>query len=259
MKSETESKSEIAPAPFVLGISGLTSSGKTTLSRLLRSIFPESSILHEDDFFVSDDSLPIVGGLQDWDCVEAIKFSSLIQTLDHLISHGVLPLEFQSKEDQNAIGEVGVTEQEVEVQRKKARDSGVLGVRRVVILDGFLLFHDEEILSRLHGKIFLRARQDSCRKRREARNGYATIEGFWTDPPGYFDKIVWPNYVKNHKHLFINDDVAGLLKPEVLTEKKIHSPKHPEMPMNEVFAWAVDLLINEIRGQSGGCNRVGGE
>lgn len=35
----------------VIGISGCSSSGKTTLARLLRDIFPETFILHEDDFY----------------------------------------------------------------------------------------------------------------------------------------------------------------------------------------------------------------
>jgi nicotinamide/nicotinate riboside kinase len=39
---------------LVLGISGASSSGKTTLSRLLRDIFPNTFILHEDDFFKED-------------------------------------------------------------------------------------------------------------------------------------------------------------------------------------------------------------
>jgi nicotinamide/nicotinate riboside kinase len=36
---------------LVVGISGASSSGKTTLSRLLRCIFLNTFILHEDDFF----------------------------------------------------------------------------------------------------------------------------------------------------------------------------------------------------------------
>jgi nicotinamide/nicotinate riboside kinase len=36
---------------LVVGISGASSSGKTTLGRLLRDIFPNTFILHEDDFF----------------------------------------------------------------------------------------------------------------------------------------------------------------------------------------------------------------
>ena len=39
---------------LVVGISGASSSGKTTLSRLLRDIFPNTFILHEDDFYKED-------------------------------------------------------------------------------------------------------------------------------------------------------------------------------------------------------------
>jgi len=36
---------------IVVGISGASSSGKTTLARPLRDIFPSTFILHEDDFY----------------------------------------------------------------------------------------------------------------------------------------------------------------------------------------------------------------
>ena len=36
---------------LVVGLSGCSSSGKTTLARLLRDIFPGTFILHEDDFY----------------------------------------------------------------------------------------------------------------------------------------------------------------------------------------------------------------
>ena len=39
----------------IVGISGCSSSGKTTLARLLRDIFPNTFILHEDDFYKQDD------------------------------------------------------------------------------------------------------------------------------------------------------------------------------------------------------------
>ena len=39
----------------VVGISGCSSSGKTTLARLLRDIFPSTFILHEDDFYKPED------------------------------------------------------------------------------------------------------------------------------------------------------------------------------------------------------------
>jgi nicotinamide/nicotinate riboside kinase len=36
---------------LIVGISGCSSSGKTTLARLLRDIFPSTFILHQDDFY----------------------------------------------------------------------------------------------------------------------------------------------------------------------------------------------------------------
>ena len=36
---------------LIVGVSGCSSSGKTTLARLLRDIFPHTFILHEDDFY----------------------------------------------------------------------------------------------------------------------------------------------------------------------------------------------------------------
>ncbi|KAL1839755.1 hypothetical protein VTJ49DRAFT_1178 [Mycothermus thermophilus] len=39
------------PRTIIIGISGCSSSGKTTLARLLRDWFPETFILHEDDFY----------------------------------------------------------------------------------------------------------------------------------------------------------------------------------------------------------------
>lgn len=40
---------------LVVGLSGCSSSGKTTLARLLRDIFPSTFILHEDDFYKPED------------------------------------------------------------------------------------------------------------------------------------------------------------------------------------------------------------
>lgn len=39
------------PKALVVSISGCSSSGKTTLARLLRDILPGTFILHEDDFY----------------------------------------------------------------------------------------------------------------------------------------------------------------------------------------------------------------
>lgn len=53
MPEESESKA------LIIGISGVSSSGKTTLARILRDIFPRSFILHEDDFYKTDAEIPV--------------------------------------------------------------------------------------------------------------------------------------------------------------------------------------------------------
>lgn len=45
MAAETRRKA------IIVGISGASSSGKTTLARLLRDVFPHTFVLHEDDFY----------------------------------------------------------------------------------------------------------------------------------------------------------------------------------------------------------------
>jgi nicotinamide/nicotinate riboside kinase len=48
------------PRTILIGISGCSSSGKTTLARLLRDMFPETFILHEDDFYKRESEYAIL-------------------------------------------------------------------------------------------------------------------------------------------------------------------------------------------------------
>ncbi|KAK2795083.1 hypothetical protein FQN50_009794 [Emmonsiellopsis sp. PD_5] len=133
---------------IVIGISGPSSSGKTTLARLLRTVFtPEQQdrdgdgdgdgdgkkttttgeseegeegavrafIIHEDDFYKPDDQIPITTTtssnhpVQDWDTISALDIRALTSALTHVRAHGSLPPRLRSKEDLNdAGGEVGV-------------------------------------------------------------------------------------------------------------------------------------------------------
>ncbi|KAJ5224029.1 hypothetical protein N7468_008571 [Penicillium chermesinum] len=110
----------------IIGISGPSSSGKTTLARLLQRIFsgvPLSSatlhtfIIHEDDFYYPDDhydpripytTTPSGQTVQDWDTAAAIDTAFLAQALAYVRQHGTLPPRLQSKEDQNDATDSGV-------------------------------------------------------------------------------------------------------------------------------------------------------
>lgn len=222
---------------IIIGLSGPSSSGKTTLARLLRQIFdcPGSSlfILHEDDFYKTDKLIPRktftssqfgTRELDDWDCVDSLDLPLLKRVLSHIKLHGVTPDDFASKEDQNAVGDSGVSEHEVrqyaeEVKAWIRRASVVGGDDHkqvtICVVDGFLLFPDPDCKvgsgeRELHDvleplldlKLFLPSSREKTIDRRTKRTGYVTLEGFWEDPPGYVTDVVWPNYARDHAWLF---------------------------------------------------------
>lgn len=69
-----------------------------------------------------------------------------------------------------------------------------------VIVDGFMLYWDNRVYQHLDCKISLITSYETLKSRREQRQGYHTAEGYWIDPPGYFDKIVWPEYLRLSQH-----------------------------------------------------------
>lgn len=147
--------------PLIIGISGASSSGKTTLARLLRDVWPDTLILHEDDFYWTDDKIPVRNGLQDWDCMEALDLTRLETTLDYLSAHGSLPPELESKEDKNSVGESGVDRTVVVKWRDRARQFvSSRQTRPIAIVDGFLLYSPqmESIWQLFDVKLFLRTK-----------------------------------------------------------------------------------------------------
>jgi nicotinamide/nicotinate riboside kinase len=236
------------PTTLLLALSGPSSSGKTTIARLLRDIFPQNVfILHEDDFYKTDAEIPLntTHNLEDWDCLEAINLPALSAALTHIKTHGSPPPDLQSKEDLNSVGEVDVNSGVLEDLKRRAEGLELRGDVRVAIVDGFLLFSEEmkEVRDAFDVRLFLRTDYETAKRRREARSGYVTLEGFWADPPGYVDKIVWPNYVKEHKYMFhdgnvegeVHDDVVGMLGIDVM-------PAHTQGDLTASLEWAYGKL-----------------
>ncbi|PBP21665.1 nicotinamide riboside kinase 1 [Diplocarpon rosae] len=273
---------------IVVGISGCSSSGKTTLSRLLRDIFPNSFVLHEDDFYRPETELPTRHGFLDWDCAEAISVPDIVKSLAHIHKEGTFPVsssslshryehgvpfqsepdilinsqpDLDSKEDQNSVGKCPVSDDTIGALKARVKTwtkpgnlgHGILNdskkAVRLCIFDGFLLYSKalQPVQSQIDVKLFLRVSYAKAKARREARTGYVTIEGFWQDPPGYVDKIVWPNYVEDHSWMFEGGDVERSLKKEVLEEWNIKSQDgSPDLDMETTLKWAVDILMEQL-------------
>ncbi|KAJ5908802.1 Phosphoribulokinase/uridine kinase [Penicillium taxi] len=191
---------------LIIGLSGPSSSGKTTLARLLQRIFcrvPLSSqnqmntfIIHEDDFYHPDDKIPYTTTrsgkrVQDWDTAAAIDTKFLAQALSYVRENGRLPPRLASKEDQNKESDSGVPDSLVQELREavKQKLNGAEGLTHntIAFMEGFLLYGPPEISTsansnplrpvqdQIHLSLFLPASYSSVKTRREGRSGYVTI------------------------------------------------------------------------------------
>jgi len=92
-------------------------------------------------------------------------------------------------------------------------------------------------------KLFLRTDFQTAKTRREARSGYVTLEGFWEDPPGYVENVVWPNYVQDHAFLFHDGDVEGRADEAELRRLGIEIvPRAGQDDMTACVEWAYGVL-----------------
>ncbi|KAJ5505926.1 Phosphoribulokinase/uridine kinase [Penicillium expansum] len=186
----------------IIGISGPSSSGKTTLARLLQRVFcgvnlkPEDSrlntfIIHEDDFYFPDDKIPYTTTasgekIQDWDTASAIDIPFLSQALHYVRENGTLPPRLRSKEDQNDQTDSGVSDEIVQELRDTVSSrlgDGAAGKDTesptIAFLEGFLLFappeKEQHVLRSVHDAIhlplFLPAAYELVKARREGRSG----------------------------------------------------------------------------------------
>ncbi|CAG8592239.1 2112_t:CDS:2 [Dentiscutata erythropus] len=259
----------------LIGFSGASCSGKTTLARLLKQVLPNSWIFHQDDFFKSESQIPIdpTTNLSNWDCPDAIDFPKFIKTLRHVHKTGSLPDSFKSKERLNArndseieahlgslikelssqIGNVlndsnesnGTDKNDSKDENEKNSASSIDNSNwKFVLVDGFLLYWDMQVVKELDIKFFVQADYTTLKKRREERAGYVTVDGYWKDPPNYFDTMVWPNYIKCHRHLFQGYSEIKLNELVVLNSKDIRDIRtNLEMAVENILEF---IKSNEI-------------
>ncbi|KAJ2895534.1 ribosylnicotinamide kinase [Zalerion maritima] len=375
----TTSPTRDAHQTLMVGISGCSSSGKTTLARLLRDLFPRAFIIHEDDFYRAESELPVRNGLTDWDCVEAIDVPQMAEALKYIRARGEVPVSLQSrnesrtnhgiaakdriylperllvakssvsdaspesmvtaieklfpeqrsirvekndqatetpachdrptpvlpptttdspslsifsasssaislpipstagttplttdptsqptldsKEDQNTVGIIPVRKSFLEDMKSRV-DSWLATLPKetttpkICITDGFLLYMPalEPVPQHLDLRMFLLVSRQKATQRREARDGYVTMEGFWKDPPGYVDAIVWPNYADAHAWMFKDGDCEkGILDPMMLEKEGIKAQvdKGMDVDMETTLDWAVGQLMETVEGYLG--------
>ena len=247
---------------LLVGCSGCSSSGKTTVVKLLNSIIQAKDkeygtnyqsniiILHEDDFFKTDADIPIDPKRQimNWDCPEALNLDLFKKELHNLKQNGDDKLSLLSSDlihndnvesldkfkfDSEFEEQIYSTFKNIIV---KAEAKTNVKKFYIVLVDGFMMFHDDSILNLFDVKLFFRAPYKVLKERREKRS-YKTLEGSWVDPPFYFDEFVYKYYNLNHQHLFKNNDVE---KESLLPDYSNHIVMYENGGSND------DLSVEDI-------------
>lgn len=231
----------------LVAFGGPSSSGKTTVAQTLKALLPHVTLIHLDDFYLTDSQIPIdeATGYQNWDCPEAIDFVKFTTYILNIKSgKEQAPIESIQSNDLNL---------KLEANEKKAildmigqNDKKFKG-KQLVFIDGFMLFHNPEITKLFDIELLFHASLDTLKKRRESRGGYNTVEGFWVDPPDYFEKIVWPAFLKSHKYLFVGENVDNKLKPEVLKRFNIYDINNDDdSTLLELIQKSLDIIIDNL-------------
>lgn len=136
---------------MLIGIGGVSRSGKSTLARMLVNHFRDSGktaiVLNQDDFVFPTTQIPRVKDKVDWEHPLSINHDLLWETAQFYIER------FE-----------------------------------VVIIDGFLAFHDSRLRERYDKRVFVSVSKETFLERKEN-------DLRWGDIPRWFFEHIWESYL----------------------------------------------------------------
>ncbi|XP_012274314.1 nicotinamide riboside kinase 1 [Orussus abietinus] len=161
---------------LVIGISGATCSGKTSLAKELASKFKNSLCIHQDDYFLAQDDPRHIEVPElkhyNWEIVTSLDMEKMHSDILKITKSSSL-------ED---------TEQTPKI--------------RILIIDGFIIFNYKPICDLCDLRYFLTLTKDQCWGRRKHRKYDPP------DVPDYFERVVWPEYIKHKAEILGNKDLC---------------------------------------------------
>ncbi|OJA13572.1 hypothetical protein AZE42_06114 [Rhizopogon vesiculosus] len=250
---------------ILVGIGGVSCSGKTTLAKHLKNILPNSVVVHQDDFYLPEEMLPTHQGLntKNWDSPSSIDWVQMVKVLQDVKCTGSIPSDHVSGHDTE---DIPIDDNRAVVWRARFEDLErdclvAANVKLIwVLVEGFKLYWNQDVIRQLDMRIFLRLPEYILKERREMRDG-PLGQATWIDPEGYWDDICYPEYIETHKNLFENGDVehgaprdsedwvTGLLliEPEV-KEKKVDTRDIVEVCLEKIASYSTVAAVSDRMG-----------
>lgn len=235
-----------APLPIprsllLVAVGGPLLLGKTTAANALHALLPCSHVVHLDDFYRPDAEIPVdAEGRQNWDCAAAIDFDKFKAYIASVRTGAAVPVVSLEPDSDLRLS----PEEEKALRDVVAAHRAVLEGHRIVLVDGFMLFHEPDVAGLFDVRLFFHSSYDTLRARRAARSGYQTLDGFWVDPPGYFSDVVWPAYEQSHRYLFENGDVNGHLNAYAREHLQIADFRNDDFTgLDAMVRWGLGAVV----------------
>jgi nicotinamide/nicotinate riboside kinase len=212
---------------LVIGISGVTCSGKSTLARGLLENFQAAQgqsirqhlklarcvLIQQDSYFRPKDSalhkqIEGMGGCNNRDIIEAIDMDRMCKDILEVLGENFLLFNtgdecVKMDEERNMFADHHINFKNA-AKYQKLNQHPYISLN-ILILEGFLLFNHPFTLDLCGLKYHMHVPYELCQKRRKERRRERLNA---PDHVGYFEMVVWPMYEKHFKEF---RDVEGLV------------------------------------------------
>ncbi|RXG56922.1 Nicotinamide riboside kinase 2 [Armadillidium vulgare] len=185
---------------LIVGLSGVTNGGKTTLCNSLMKILPNSTKrLKQDDYFLPVDSplhVPCSSEINhhNWELISSLDMNKMVEDIKGIVKKSSQEPVINTKQNLCSLCKEEITIDELTTKLlptiaptlRKCNNH-----RKILLIDGFIIYDDQRLKEMCDLKFFLTLPKEECFARRQNR------EYDPPDPPGYFDACVWPMYERH--------------------------------------------------------------
>jgi uridine kinase len=178
---------------LVVGISGATCSGKTTICNILRRIFVNSRVFNQDDYYWKEDSPHHIrdeNSIINWEVMSGFDMKTMYKDIkEHINKSQGNEKKYLGCLPDWKVEDVFSNPDSFEHRIDPAKFQHV----NLVLVEGILVLNDARISDLCDYRFFLELDYDTCWDRRKHR----TYDP--QDQVGYFTKYAWPYYLSNKK------------------------------------------------------------
>lgn len=179
---------------LIIGISGVTCGGKTTLANELKKIIPSTMIISQDNYFF-DNNDPRHTWIEElnhvnYDIISSLDMERMHQDVTEIIDKYNI-VRCHCRRTKN-----GINRKMSELLNTQLKNTDC----DILILEGFCIFNYKPLSDLCCLKYYFTLSKEDCYKRRSQR----VYEP--PDCPGYFEKCAWPEYLNLYQ--YVKDNVV---------------------------------------------------